>query len=210
MTKEPGTKKGGGSRVSRKRDPKTGLTAQQEHFVLLFVYGHEGKYLTQAGSYRLAYNCENMSDAVVCNEACKLLQNHKVTMRVAELRNSAARQSSINREHETEKLERVFEAALYGRQEIAKDENGNVIYLNPDAPEGERLPKVVFIKPNLSAAVRAREAIQRLNGLLVDPGKVSDIPPLEVRLEQYRKDPDFKRKPVSGEITRLPPLDEAD
>ena len=60
------------------------------------------------------------------------------------------------------------------------------------------------------AAVRAQELMAKLHGLLVDPGKVDDIPPLHERLERFRKDPVITRPPVSGEITRLPPLDGAD
>ena len=92
-----------------------------------------------------------------------------------------------------------------------RDVNGNVVYVNPKAEDGElKVPKLRVIKPNLSAAVRAREAIQRLHGLLVDPGKVDDIPPLHERMAQFRKDPEITRPPVSGEITRLPPMDGAD
>ena len=86
-----------------------------------------------------------------------------------------------------------------------------MVYVNPDAEPGElKVPKLRMVKPNQGAAVQARVAIQRLHGLLEDPGKVSDIPPLHVRLEQFRTDPVITRPPVSGEITRLPRLDGAD
>ncbi len=112
---------------------------------------------------------------------------------------------------ETEKLDINWRLATYGDMTIERDVDGNVVYVNPDAgPDELKVPKLRVIKPNLSAAVRAREAIQRLNGLLVDPGKVDDIPPLHERMAQFRTDPVITRPPVSGEITRLPPLDEAD
>ncbi len=211
MTKGCGTSKGSGSRVSRKRDPKTGLTAQQERFVILIVYGRDGKFVTQAGAYRLAYDCRRSSDVTIWKRASELMANRKVAGRIAELRNAVALQSNITRELETEKLDINWRLATYGDMTIERDANGNTIYLNPDAgPDELKVPKVRIIKPNLSAAVRTREAIQRLHGLLVDPGKVTDIPPLHERLERFRKDPVITRPPVSGEITRLPPLDGAD
>ncbi len=123
MTKGRGTKKGGGSRVSRKRVPNTGLTAKQERFVLLLVYGHEGKFLSQAGAYRLAYKSDGMSDNAIAVEACKLLQNPKVSLRVAQLRNAMAIERGISVETETEKLERLYERAINGYMEVERDLN---------------------------------------------------------------------------------------
>ena len=105
MTKGHGTNKGSGSRVSRKRDPKTGLTAQQERFVILIVYGRDGKFVTQAGAYRLAYDCRRSSDVTIWKRASELMANRKVAGRIAELRNAVALQSNITRELETEKLD---------------------------------------------------------------------------------------------------------
>ncbi len=79
-----------------------------------------------------------------------------------------ALQSNITRELETEKLDINWRLATYGDMTIERDADGNTVYLNPDAgPDELKVPKVRIIKPNQSAAVRAREAIQRLHGLLV-------------------------------------------
>ena len=122
-----------------------------------------------------------------------------------------ALERGISVETETEKLDINWRLATYGDMTVERDQDGNVVYVNPDAEPGElKVPKLRMVKPNQGAAVQARVAIQRLHGLLVDPGKVDDIPPLHERLEQFRKDPDFTQPPVSGEITRLPPMDGAD
>ncbi len=62
-----------------------------------------------------------------------------------------------------------------------------------------------------SAAVVAVMGIAKMHGFL-DPDyqRRDGIPPLHERMAQFRTDPVITRPPVSGEITRLPPLDGAD
>ena len=102
------------------------LTPKQERFVILIVYGHEGKFLTQAGAYRLSYNCEKSSETVVWREACRLMSNHKVATRIAQLRNAMAVERGISVETETEKLDINWRLATYGDMTVERDQDGNV------------------------------------------------------------------------------------
>ena len=58
------------------------LTAKQEKFVQGII---EGK--SQADAYRSAYSTKNMADKTIWEAASKLMQDHKVSTRLNELRN---------------------------------------------------------------------------------------------------------------------------
>jgi hypothetical protein len=182
------------------------LTPKQEQFCLLIVYGYEGEFITQDRAYRLSYNCKKMSNKAIWVEASRLLANPRIALRVAQLRNAVAIKAGITVENETEKLELIYERGLNGYMDVERDVDGNVVYVNPEPKEGEPLiPKVRVVKPNLGAAVKAREQIEKIHGLLDrDRERDSDIPPVEERMKRYLKDPEYKPPPVSGKITRVP------
>ena len=58
------------------------LTAKQENFCQAIVDGSN-----QSDAYRYAYDASRMKAAVVANEASLLMQNHDISVRIAELRN---------------------------------------------------------------------------------------------------------------------------
>lgn len=57
-----------------------GLTPKQEKFCQNIVKG-----MSQADAYRDAYNTENMSEDAIYVEACKKMNDPKITLRVKEL-----------------------------------------------------------------------------------------------------------------------------
>jgi hypothetical protein len=57
------------------------LTDKQEKFAQCIAKGY-----TQADAYREAYDCEEMSDNCLYVNACKLMNNDKVAIRVKELK----------------------------------------------------------------------------------------------------------------------------
>lgn len=85
------------------------MTAKQRAFSRAIVLGDEnGKPMSISDCYRECYNTENMSDAVIRNEASKLASHRGVTMMVERLRRererSALAQTVNLRERVTEKL----------------------------------------------------------------------------------------------------------
>lgn len=56
------------------------LTVKQEIFVQRLIEGD-----TQTDAYRFAYNCDNMKDATISNNAYKLMQNNEISTRYKEL-----------------------------------------------------------------------------------------------------------------------------
>lgn len=57
------------------------LTDKQEKFAQCIAKGY-----TQADAYREAYDCEEMSDNCLYVNACKVMNNDKVSLRVKELK----------------------------------------------------------------------------------------------------------------------------
>lgn len=64
------------------------LTAKQERFVQELIKGK-----SQREAYKLAYNCENTTDAVVDVRACELFKHSKVKVRYEELRTRLIKES---------------------------------------------------------------------------------------------------------------------
>lgn len=112
--------------------------------------------------------------------ASRLAADSKVIARVAEHHAELQKQGAINLENETRKLEDIYKLAI--------DKESR----------------------NLGVAVRAREAIQRIHGMLDERGKQSDIPPLEERLKVYQENPDYRPPEIDGTVTKLPPMDAAE
>ncbi len=58
------------------------LTIKQEIFIQRLIEGY-----SQREAYKFAYNCENMKDATIDNNAYKLMQNNEIITRYEELLN---------------------------------------------------------------------------------------------------------------------------
>ena len=61
------------------------LTAKQEAFAQAVAGG-----MTQADAYRSSYECENMGDDTIYVAASQLMADHKVSIRVVELKEAIA------------------------------------------------------------------------------------------------------------------------
>ena len=83
------------------------LTPKQERFCREIV---EGK--SQADAYRTAYDAENMKPESVWTEASLLMSDLKVSQRVAELKQEAARLTALTVDDLIKELEEARAAAL--------------------------------------------------------------------------------------------------
>lgn len=64
--------------------PENELTSKQDGFSQSMV--QEEPRLTQIDAYKANYNCEDMSDEAIYVEASRLMDNPKITLRIASLR----------------------------------------------------------------------------------------------------------------------------
>lgn len=78
------------------------LTEKQESFAQLAVSG-----ITQADAYRESYNAENMSDEAVHVEACRLIKNPKVALRIRQLKEDLEIQALWSRKDSVEVLSQI-------------------------------------------------------------------------------------------------------
>ena len=83
------------------------LTAKQETFAQAIADG-----LGQADAYRMAYNAEGMKDITLYPQASKLMNNHKVATRVAELKAQVAEKQLWTREMSVKGLMSAYKIAL--------------------------------------------------------------------------------------------------
>lgn len=60
---------------------KYGLTSKQNAFINAFLYDSKAKGNASA-SYRIAYNCENMTDNAIYTESSRLINNPKISLRI--------------------------------------------------------------------------------------------------------------------------------
>ena len=75
------------------------LTTKQEIFVQRLIEGD-----SQTDAYRFAYNCENMKDSTITNNAYKLMQNNEISTRYEELLEEHKKKALWNRGKAEEKL----------------------------------------------------------------------------------------------------------
>jgi phage terminase small subunit len=75
------------------------LTPKQEAFVQNIIQG-----MSQADAYRSAYDTKRMSDNAIYREASLLLNNPKVALRFAELRDQLAKESIMSAQERLEWL----------------------------------------------------------------------------------------------------------
>lgn len=80
------------------------LTAKQEAFAQNIARG-----MSQADAYRSAYACKNMSDNAIYREASLLLDNPKISQRLKELRDIAAKPTIITAQKRKEWLTEIIQ-----------------------------------------------------------------------------------------------------
>ena len=93
--------------MARVKD-ENGLTPQQEKFCQYFVDGYavDEKGCASA-AYRRAYNCKSMKDSAVWVNASRLMNDTKVTLRIQQLKDEAAKAHRLTREDIRRIRERV-------------------------------------------------------------------------------------------------------
>jgi phage terminase small subunit len=83
------------------------LTIKQEKFCMVYV---ETGNASEA--YRQAYNCENMKEASINVNACKLLADAKITLRIKELKSGHTKRHELTIDDLVAELEEARQAAL--------------------------------------------------------------------------------------------------
>ena len=83
-----------------------GLTTKQEIFVQRLIEGN-----SQREAYKFAYNCENMNDSTIDNNAYKLMQNNEILTRYQELLNEHKQKALYTREEAVNDLIWIKEKA---------------------------------------------------------------------------------------------------
>ncbi len=83
------------------------LTIKQERFCMVYV---ETGNASEA--YRQAYNAENMKEASINVNACKLLADAKITLRVKELKSGHTKRHELTIDDLVKQLEEARQVAL--------------------------------------------------------------------------------------------------
>lgn len=79
------------------------LTPKQERFVQLWQ-----RLGNKSEAYRQAYDCSNMNDKQIHEEASKLSNNPKITQRFEELQSASAEKHSVTIDDLTAKLNKAY------------------------------------------------------------------------------------------------------
>ena len=90
------------------------LTDKQEKFAQAIAKG-----FNQSDAYREAYSVENMSDDAINVEACRVMNNPKVSLRVKELKERALKRFDITVDDLIAELEEAREIAKISSQSSA-------------------------------------------------------------------------------------------
>ena len=105
--------------AKQKRKPR-GITPKQAKFCVEFLACSNA-----SEAYRRAYNTKNMQNSTIWETACRLLQNHNVSTRLAELRQQALEAANITEQRVVEELAKL---AFANKEDFYReDENGNQI-----------------------------------------------------------------------------------
>lgn len=91
-----------------------GLTDKQEKFAQAIAKG-----FNQSDAYREAYTAENMSNEAIGVEACRVMNNPKVSLRVKELKERALKRFDITIDDLIHELEEARELAKLSSQPSA-------------------------------------------------------------------------------------------
>ena len=114
------------------------LTIKQERFCMVYV---ETGNASEA--YRQAYNAENMKEASINVNACKLLADAKITLRVKELKSGHTKRHELTIDDLVKQLEEARQVAL------------------------------ALENPQCSAAISATMGTAKLLGLVVDKNETT-------------------------------------
>jgi len=138
------------------------LTPKQEAFARSYMQTGNA-----SAAYRMAYDAENMKDAVIHVKACELLKNDKVAVRLEELRERAQKRHDIT-------VDKLTGMAMDAYYLAMKD--------SVESP---------------SAAVSAVQVLGKLHGLIIDKSKNEHagpngtplVPVVNVSLSPTRSNP---------------------
>jgi phage terminase small subunit len=114
------------------------LTGKQEKFAQ--EVAKERK--SHAEAYRLAYETKNMSNEAIYVEACRLMDNPKVSLRIKELQEEALLHVNYDIEAHYKELEELRQLAL-----VPRGDNGNI---------------------EINSAIKATELKGKLKGLYIE------------------------------------------
>ena len=117
------------------------ITTKQELFIQGLIKGY-----SQREAYKFAYNCENMKDSTIDNNAYKLMQNNEILTRYQELLN----------EHK--------QKALYTREEAVND----LIWIKEKAREDINNPKIGLRQGNGTIYLNSVKELSLLEDLYPD------------------------------------------
>ena len=117
------------------------ITTKQELFIQGLIKGY-----SQREAYKFAYNCENMKDSTIDNNAYKLMQNNEILTRYQELLN----------EHK--------QKALYTREEAIND----LIWIKEKAREDISNPKIGLRQANGTIYLNSVKELSLLEDLYPD------------------------------------------
>ena len=73
---------------------KYNLTTKQQAFIQAYLYDSKARGIASA-SYRIAYDCNNMSDNAIYTESSKLLNHPKITQRLNDIKQEQEQKQQI-------------------------------------------------------------------------------------------------------------------
>lgn len=126
------------------------LTSKQEKFCQLIIKG-----LNQSDAYRKSYNCDNMKDDTINNNAYKLINNNDIVTRINELKGKIEEKLVYSALQSFNKLKEIQQKALENKKLLLgkRDDEGMTIEVED---------------PDFSAALKAEELAGKLAGLYVE------------------------------------------
>lgn len=99
---------------------KNNLTIQQQNFVDKFLETNK-----QSDAYKFAYNCKNMKEKTITNNAYKLLQNNDIATTIRKAQEELQKKTDITKEQLLKELQTIKDANILDYFEI----HGNTLRL---------------------------------------------------------------------------------
>lgn len=150
------------------------LTLKQEKFIQGLLNG-----LSQRQSYKHAYNCKNMSDKTIDQEACKLFKSPKIAQRYQAVLDAYSSQKVIQRAELSARMLELLDRATQDTMEKG------------------------FKQANISAMTLAVNTLKELNGLSFADDLAQDKLQLELEKLEITKEKNTSTKDTeSGSLLR--------
>lgn len=141
------------------------LTPKQEKFCQCIVKG-----MNYSDAYREAYNCENMKMATINRMAFDVFNNHKVTARIKELKQTIEEKLVYSALDSFKKLTEIQERALSAKKYSVS--NGEPIS---------------FDDPDFSSAIKAEELKGKLAQLYIEKKEIGFSGDMKERADEIRR-----------------------